>query len=75
MADYVRLAADAGARIIGGCCGTGPEHLAAMRGELDHTPSGRPPDTMMIESALGPVVAPSVDAALCRCWRWRRRRS
>ena len=31
MADYVRLAMDAGARIIGGCCGTSPDHLAAMR--------------------------------------------
>jgi 5-methyltetrahydrofolate--homocysteine methyltransferase len=74
MAAYARLARDAGARIIGGCCGTGPEHLVAMRGELDHTPSGRPPDTMMIESALGPVVAPSVDAAP-RERAGRRRRS
>ena len=31
MADYARIALDAGARIIGGCCGTSPEHLAAMR--------------------------------------------
>src|SRR4029078_11531363 len=35
MADYVRLAVDAGARIIGGCCGTSPTHLAAMRAALD----------------------------------------
>ena len=35
MADYARLAIDAGARIIGGCCGTSPEHLAAMRHALD----------------------------------------
>src|SRR5215207_1915480 len=28
MADYARLAIDAGARIIGGCCGTKPAHLA-----------------------------------------------
>jgi homocysteine S-methyltransferase len=26
---------DAGAAIIGGCCGTTPEHIAAMRGALD----------------------------------------
>ena len=31
MADYARLAFDAGARIIGGCCGTTPAHIAAMR--------------------------------------------
>ena len=35
MARYVGLAVDAGARIVGGCCGTSPEHLAAMRIALD----------------------------------------
>ena len=29
------MAADAGARIVGGCCGTTPAHLAAMRRALD----------------------------------------
>ena len=43
MADYARLAVDAGARIIGGCCGTSPEHLAAMRVALDtHVRAARP---------------------------------
>jgi methionine synthase I (cobalamin-dependent) len=43
MADYVRLALDARARIIGGCCGTSPTHLAAMRKALDtHAPGSRP---------------------------------
>ena len=38
MADYVRLAVDAGAKIVGGCCGTSFAHLAAMREALDaHT--------------------------------------
>jgi S-methylmethionine-dependent homocysteine/selenocysteine methylase len=27
-----------GARIIGGCCGTGPEHIAALRQLLDAAP-------------------------------------
>ena len=31
MADYAVLARDCGAKIIGGCCGTTPEHLVAMR--------------------------------------------
>ena len=35
MARYVGLAVDAGARIVGGCCGTSPDHLAAMRAALD----------------------------------------
>ena len=43
MSDYVRLAVDAGARIVGGCCGTSFAHLAAMRKALDsHTKAERP---------------------------------
>jgi 5-methyltetrahydrofolate--homocysteine methyltransferase len=43
MARYARLARDAGARLIGGCCGTRPEHLVAMRAALqDHVPGERP---------------------------------
>src|SRR3546814_16480872 len=32
MADYARLALDAGVRIIGGCCGTTPERSEERRG-------------------------------------------
>ncbi len=43
MAEYARLARDAGARIIGGCCGTKPEHLVAMRAAMEtHVPIARP---------------------------------
>lgn len=43
MARYARLARDAGARLIGGCCGTRPEHLVAMRAALEsHVPGARP---------------------------------
>lgn len=35
MATYARLARRAGARIIGGCCGTTTTHLAAMRAALE----------------------------------------
>ena len=43
MARYARLARDAGARLVGGCCGTKPEHLVAMRAALeDHVPGERP---------------------------------
>ena len=38
-----RLALDAGARIIGGCCGTTPEHLRVMRRALEsHVPGPSP---------------------------------
>jgi len=35
MARYARLAFAAGARIIGGCCGTTPAHVSAMREALE----------------------------------------
>jgi 5-methyltetrahydrofolate--homocysteine methyltransferase len=55
MADYARMARDAGARIIGGCCGTTPEHLRAMRQALEtHTP-GPPPDMETIVGRLGQI--------------------
>jgi 5-methyltetrahydrofolate--homocysteine methyltransferase len=31
-----------GARIVGGCCGTTPEHIAAVRTMLDERSSSRP---------------------------------
>lgn len=34
MADHTRRLAAAGVRIIGGCCGTTPDHIAAMREAL-----------------------------------------
>ena len=39
MADYAARMLDAGARIVGGCCGTTPEHVRAMREVVDrHVP-------------------------------------
>ncbi|MFM9846242.1 MAG: betaine--homocysteine S-methyltransferase [Hyphomicrobiaceae bacterium] len=74
MADYARLALDAGARIIGGCCGTSPEHLAAMRRALD-THIRRPrPELSEIVARLGALVSPpkSPDVAAGRHNRRRR---
>ena len=62
MADYARLAADAGARIIGGCCGTKPAHLVAMRRALDGYTPGTRPDRSAIEAAIGPLVNPPSEA-------------
>ena len=55
MALYARMTLDAGARIIGGCCGTSAKHLRAMRDALEaHTP-GPAPTLEAINSALGEV--------------------
>lgn len=56
MYDYACLAIDAGATIIGGCCGTSCEHLAAMRTAIDtHNRSDRPSLDQIIER-IGPMV-------------------
>ena len=77
MADYARLARDAGARLIGGCCGTMPEHLRAMRAALEaHTPGPRP-DLDTIRTRIGEFSSASdgtgEDAGEGRRRRTRRR--
>jgi methionine synthase / methylenetetrahydrofolate reductase(NADPH) len=42
MADYAQRMVDAGARLVGGCCGTAPQHIAAMREVLDRRSPARP---------------------------------
>jgi 5-methyltetrahydrofolate--homocysteine methyltransferase len=73
MAAYARMAMDAGARIIGGCCGTSPEHLAAMRVALDTHTAGRRPTMDEIVAAIGPMVN-SAPTATDPAARERRRR-
>lgn len=75
MADYARLALDAGARIIGGCCGTSPEHLAAMRRALD-THIRRPrPELSQIVERLGALVSPPKSPDVVAGRHNRRRRT
>jgi 5-methyltetrahydrofolate--homocysteine methyltransferase len=57
MADYACIALDAGARIIGGCCGTSPSHLAAMRRALESHTRGARPSIDLVEQRLGTVSA------------------
>ena len=62
MARYAGLAIDSGARIVGGCCGTSPAHLAAMRKAIDTHTQGERPDRARLEAEIGPLVAPPVSA-------------
>ena len=41
MADYAARMVSAGARMVGGCCGTTPQHIRAMREALDRLVPGR----------------------------------
>ena len=53
MAEYAVLARDAGATIIGGCCGTMPEHLRAMHNALETRPRGPRPSLEEISQKMG----------------------
>jgi 5-methyltetrahydrofolate--homocysteine methyltransferase len=80
MADYVRLAVDSGAKIIGGCCGTSYEHLAAMRQALDTHQKGTRPTIETIVERIGPLRNKTADqsgsnAESSEPRRERRRRS
>src|SRR6266478_5272513 len=56
MAEYAERMVDAGARLVGGCCGTTPQHIAAMREVLDRK---RPlqPGTRRAAVTVRPVTA------------------
>ncbi|MEL6519797.1 MAG: betaine--homocysteine S-methyltransferase, partial [Pseudomonadota bacterium] len=53
MADYACMARDAGARIIGGCCGTTPDHLKAMRHALATRPAAPRPTLDQVSESIG----------------------
>ena len=57
MADYARLCLDAGVRVIGGCCGTTPEHVAAMHAALTAHEPGERPALEAVVARLGQVSA------------------
>ena len=74
MADYAGLCRDAGARIVGGCCGTTPAHMRAVVAALASRPPGPPPDRAAIERALGPVSTAPAERGTGGRDRHRRRR-
>jgi 5-methyltetrahydrofolate--homocysteine methyltransferase len=74
MADYAVLARNCGARIIGGCCGTTPEHLRAMRAALERAPRGPAPDLDTIADRLGGFSSASDGSGSPSAGRERRRR-
>jgi 5-methyltetrahydrofolate--homocysteine methyltransferase len=59
MSSYARFAMDAGARIIGACCGSTPEHIAQIREVVD---TYEPADGITledVESLVGEVARPT----------------
>jgi 5-methyltetrahydrofolate--homocysteine methyltransferase len=74
MARYATLAIDAGARIVGGCCGTTPDHVAAMRAAIDAHTKGRRPDIATIVDRVGPLASAVPGEPRARRGRPRRER-
>jgi homocysteine S-methyltransferase len=83
LGDYAVAFVEAGASLVGGCCGTTPAHIAAMRAALDAR--GRPAWWPRPSSPSGATTtAPRLDnpprwrrswrpAGLWWAWRWTRR--
>ena len=55
MSKYADMAVNAGVRIVGGCCGTSPKHLAAMRQAIDNHVEGPRPTIESIIQNIGPL--------------------
>ncbi|SOC85313.1 5-methyltetrahydrofolate--homocysteine methyltransferase [Ensifer adhaerens] len=55
MAEYAHLAIDAGARIIGGCCGTSCDHLRSIRSAIDSHTKGPRPTVDDVVTRIGPL--------------------
>ena len=56
MAEYAVMARNAGATIIGGCCGTTADHLRAMRASLEASVKGPAPDLADVAAKTGRVL-------------------
>lgn len=70
MVDYARLAIGLGARIIGACCGSTPDHIASIRRIVDEVePASATADLAQVASRFGT----SAPAAPTRERRSRRR--
>ena len=73
MAKYAHLAIDAGARIVGGCCGTSVEHIRAMRAAIDGHTRGPRPTVDRIVDQIGPLTNAAPNNNEARPERARRR--
>lgn len=72
MSSYAVLALDAGARIVGACCGSIPEHISQIRAVVDSHRAGSGIDRLEVARRLGGSV-PDEGAGRTRERRSRRR--
>jgi 5-methyltetrahydrofolate--homocysteine methyltransferase len=74
MAEYARMAVDGGAAIVGGCCGTSPDHVRAMRAAIDAHSAVAPPSHAQIVERIGPLANASPETNAQQSARGRERR-
>ena len=64
MAQYARRFIGAGAKIVGGCCGTTPAHIKEIRNEARSLQPGRHAHSVQVEEPkLAPNAQPVIPAA------------
>jgi methionine synthase / methylenetetrahydrofolate reductase(NADPH) len=61
MASYARKFVAAGVRLVGGCCGTTPDHIRSMKSALR---AGEAKSKAVVSQAAHPTTTPSVPAAV-----------
>ena len=60
--EYAQYFCQAGASLIGGCCGTTPQHIAAMRAALDVYPNGCLPEVSILGTGEAEEAVPETGA-------------
>ncbi len=64
MAHYAKRFLQAGVRIVGGCCGTTPDHIRAVRAEVRTVQPGKPePAAATLEPTTRPAALPRTPVA------------
>ncbi len=60
MASYARKFVAAGVRLVGGCCGTTPDHIRVMKSALRVGEARLRPNSIQVKSEAVPLAAPAV---------------
>src|SRR6266496_5542957 len=60
MASYARKFVSAGVRLVGGCCGTTPDHIRVMKSALRASQARAKTAVALVKSGTGPVPIPAV---------------
>jgi 5-methyltetrahydrofolate--homocysteine methyltransferase len=68
MSAYARLALDAGARIIGACCGSTPVHITQIREVVDTYTPAEGVQLSEVEAQLGEISRPAARSGHRRRW-------